>query len=58
MDEPKRKLKKSFFFLGFMLKEIEKAEIEIADTSENPEAPPPREMIDLEVCAFLYYVTS
>jgi len=40
-DEMERKLR-------FMLKEIEKAEIEVADTSENHEAPPPREMIDLE----------
>lgn len=40
-DEMERKLR-------FMLKEIEKADIEIADTGENPEAPHPREMIDLE----------
>lgn len=33
-----------------MLKEIEKADIEVSDTGENPEAPHPREMIDLEVC--------
>ena len=32
-----------------MMKEIEKADIQIADTGENPEAPHPREMIDLEV---------
>lgn len=40
-DEMERKLR-------FLQKEIEKAEIEVADTSENPEAPHPREMIDLE----------
>lgn len=31
------------------MKEIEKADIEVADTGENPEAPHPKEMIDLEV---------
>ena len=34
---------------GFLRKEIEKADIQVADTGENPEAPHPREMIDLEV---------
>ena len=32
-----------------MMKEIEKAEITVEDTRENPEAPHPNEMIDLEV---------
>lgn len=32
-----------------MQKEIDKAEIPIVDNMENPEAPHPREMIDLEV---------
>ena len=36
-------------FLGFLNKEIEKADIQVSDTGENPEAPQPREMIDLEV---------
>ena len=36
-----------------MQKEIDKAEISIVDTGENPDAPHPREMIDLEVCAFV-----
>ena len=35
--------------LGFLNKEIEKADIHVTDTGENPEAPQPREMIDLEV---------
>jgi len=40
-DEMERKLR-------FMQKEIDKAEISIVDTGENPDAPHPREMIDLE----------
>ncbi|XP_057292954.1 V-type proton ATPase 116 kDa subunit a 1-like isoform X2 [Hydractinia symbiolongicarpus] len=40
-DEMERKLR-------FMQKEIDKAEIPIVDNMENPEAPHPREMIDLE----------
>jgi V-type H+-transporting ATPase subunit a len=40
-DEMERKLR-------FLQKEIEKAEIAITDNAENPEAPHPREMIDLE----------
>ncbi|XP_065053830.1 V-type proton ATPase 116 kDa subunit a 1-like isoform X2 [Rhopilema esculentum] len=40
-DEMERKLR-------FLQKEIERAEIPIADTGENPDAPHPREMIDLE----------
>ena len=35
--------------LGFLEKEIHRAEIPILDTGENPDAPAPREMIDLEV---------
>ena len=34
--------------LRFMQKEIEKAEIPYGDTHDNPDAPHPREMIDLE----------
>lgn len=34
--------------LRFLKKEIEKADIQVSDTGENPEAPQPREMIDLE----------
>lgn len=34
--------------LRFLKKEIEKADIHVVDTGENPEAPHPREMIDLE----------
>ena len=37
---------------GFLNKEIEKANINIVDTGESPEAPHPREMIDLEVSLF------
>ncbi|XP_077993594.1 V-type proton ATPase 116 kDa subunit a 1-like [Glandiceps talaboti] len=40
-DEMERKLR-------FLEKEIKKAEIPISDTDDNPPAPPPREMIDLE----------
>lgn len=41
-DEMERKLR-------FLEKEMEKDHIEILDNGENPEAPQPREMIDLEV---------
>lgn len=37
------------FCLGFLDKEIRKDGIPILETGENPEAPQPREMIDLEV---------
>ena len=36
-----------------MLKEIEKAEIMIHDTADNPEAPHPNEMMELEVGFFI-----
>ena len=39
----------TFYSSGFLRKEIEKADIHVVDTGENPEAPHPREMIDLEV---------
>ncbi|XP_038076497.1 V-type proton ATPase 116 kDa subunit a1-like isoform X2 [Patiria miniata] len=42
-DEMERKLR-------FLETEIHKADIPILDTGENPEAPAPREMIDLEAC--------
>ncbi|XP_071820833.1 V-type proton ATPase 116 kDa subunit a 1-like isoform X2 [Apostichopus japonicus] len=42
-DEMERKLR-------FLEKEILRADIRILDTGENPEAPAPREMIDLESC--------
>ncbi len=35
--------------LRFLEKEIKKDDIPILDTGENPEAPQPREMIDMEV---------
>ena len=38
-----------FILIGFLDKEIEKADIHVNDTEENPEAPQLREMIDLEV---------
>ena len=41
-DEMERKLK-------YFEREINKDEIPVLDTGESPEAPPPREMIDLEV---------
>ena len=40
------------YLLGFLQKEIEKAEIPTVDTGENPDAPHAREMIDLEVVIF------
>lgn len=45
-------LLKTFFYIsliGFVEKEIKKANIPILDTGENPEVPFPRDMIDLEV---------
>ena len=38
------------FFSGFLEKEIKKDGIPMLDTGDNPDAPAPREMIDLEVC--------
>ena len=35
--------------IGFLEKEIKKDEIPMLDTGDNPDAPAPREMIDLEV---------
>lgn len=35
--------------IGFVEKEIKKANIEIVDTGEDPEVPFPRDMIDMEV---------
>ncbi len=37
--------------LRYLEKEIRKDGIPMLDTGENPEAPQPREMIDLEVCS-------
>lgn len=42
-------------FTGFVEKEIRKANIPTVDTGENPEVPFPRDMIDLEVCAYLNF---
>lgn len=36
--------------LRYLEKEINKDGIPMLDTGESPEAPQPREMIDLEVC--------
>jgi hypothetical protein len=47
-----------FFLTGFLNKEIEKADIHVTDTGENPEAPQPREMIDLEVGKRVVYFCS
>lgn len=41
------------FFTGFLEREIKKDAIPLLDTGENPDAPQPREMIDLEV--HIYY---
>jgi len=43
--------------LRYLEKEIKKDEIPMLDTGENPEAPQPREMIDLEVIhQFIKYI--
>lgn len=39
-----------FKMLGYLEKEIMRSEIDIPEAMENPDAPAPREMIDLEVC--------
>ena len=39
-----------FSLPGFLEKEIKKDGIPMLDTGDNPDAPVPREMIDLEVC--------
>ena len=41
--------------LGFLEKEIRKDGIPMLDTGENPDAPAPREMIDLEVSSLLLF---
>jgi hypothetical protein len=42
--------------LRYLEKEIKKDGIPMLDTGENPEAPQPREMIDLEVIYYLIYI--
>ena len=44
--------------LGFLEKEIRKDGIPMLDTGENPDAPAPREMIDLEVSLLIHLVLS
>ena len=44
--------------LGFLEKEIRKDGIPMLDTGENPDAPAPREMIDLEVSSLIHFVVS
>ena len=41
-------------FVGFLEKEIRKDGIPMLDTGDNPDAPAPREMIDLEVGTYFY----
>lgn len=42
--------------LRYLEKEIKKDGIPMLDTGENPEAPQPREMIDLEVRIYIFYL--
>lgn len=43
--------------LGYLEREIKKDGIPMLDTGENPDAPQPREMIDLEVsCLLKFYL--
>lgn len=39
-----------WLIIGYLEKEVSKSEIDIPEATENPDAPAPREMIDLEVC--------
>lgn len=41
-------------YIGFLEKEIKKDGIPMLDTGDNPDAPVPREMIDLEVCVSVF----
>lgn len=45
------------FFQGFLETELKKDELPIYDPEDNPDAPKPREMIDLEV-KYLFYLYS
>ena len=38
-----------YVFVGFLSKEIEKAELRMQEPQDSPDAPHPQEMIDLEV---------
>lgn len=39
-----------FLFTGYIEKELRKKQIKVPDIGENPKAPAPKEMVDLEVC--------
>ena len=45
-----------FIFSGFMHKEMNKADVVIQDSNENPEAPHPNEMMELEVYFAQYFI--
>lgn len=47
-----------FVYVGFLEKEIKKDGIPMLDTGDNPDAPVPREMIDLEVCVSVFYAVN
>lgn len=42
--------------LRYLEREVEKDKLPILDTGENPEAPQPREMVDLEVSGDILYL--
>ena len=42
------------FYIGFMHKEMDKADVVVQDSDEIPEAPHPNEMMELEVFSIVF----